>query len=217
MMPKRYEDVKFEEIDQKIKDIYPLLKKERKGIYIHGGVGTGKTFAAWGIYKKWAEDRQSEIDTKEQIKAKYKPENGMRTDEDGKSYYFQDLETQAKQDEALAAAPKVRPPMRFENVPEMIYFAKRDYKDNTDFQDEILNSNSVFVLDDIGVEKVSEFVEEFMYMVINKQYEKVYPIVITSNLPLSQLAEKLGDRVVSRIKEMCIIVEMKGEDKRIGK
>ncbi len=75
----------------------------------------------------------------------------------------------------------------------------------------------MFILDDIGVEKVSEFVEEFMYMLINNQYEKVYPMVITSNLPLSQLAERLGDRIVSRIKEMCSVVEIKGEDKRLKK
>ena len=99
----------------------------------------------------------------------------------------------------------------------MLYYVKRDFKDNSDYQDEILNTRKMFILDDIGVEKVSEFVEEFMYMLVNEQYEKVYPIVITSNLSLSELAEKLGDRVVSRIKEMCQIIKLDGEDKRLEK
>jgi DNA replication protein DnaC len=217
MIPERYKNVKFEEIDQQIKDLYPVLKKERKGIYIHGGVGTGKTFAAYGIFQQWELDKANDEKIRQEIVEKYTPQNGMRTDKDGKSFYFEDVEMIEKQKQELAKHKSSRPSMRFENVPQMLYFAKRDYKDNTDYQDEILNSKRVFILDDIGVEKVSEFVEEFMYMLINKQYEKVYPIVITSNLPLSQLAEKLGDRIVSRIKEMCYIVELKGEDKRLGK
>jgi len=217
MIPKRYEDVKFEDINEDIKKLYPSLRSERKGLYIHGGVGTGKTYAAYGIFKKWKEEREIEQKGIREVRDKYKPDNGMRKDENGKSYYFEDVEMLKKQTKALAATEKIRPAIRIENVPQMIYYAKRDYKDNTDFQDEVLNSGRVFILDDIGVEKVSEFVEEFMYMLINNQYEKVYPIVITSNLPLSQLAEKLGDRIVSRIKEMCNIVEIKGEDKRLKK
>jgi DNA replication protein DnaC len=218
MIPKRYEDVKFEQLPKVVKDVYPKLRNERKGIYLWGGVGTGKTYAAYGIYKKWQEDRTIEEDTRKQIQEKYNPQNGMKTKENGEMYYFEDIEIKKKQEEALAQTPKIRPEMRVENVPQMLYYAKRDYQDkNNNYQDSVLNSVRVFVLDDIGVEKVSEFVEEFMYMLINGQYEKVYPIVITSNLPLSQLAERLGDRIVSRIKEMCEIIEIKGEDRRLTK
>lgn len=215
MIPKRYEDVEFEQLPDVVKNAYSKLRAERKGIYLWGGVGTGKTHAAYGVYKKWQEERKAEEDTRKQILQKYNPQNGMRTNESGEMYYFEDVETKQKQEESLAQAPKIRPEMRVENVPKMLYYAKRDYQDKDDYQDRVLNSNKVFVLDDIGVEKVSEFVEEFMYMLINRQYEKVYPIVITSNLPLSQLAEKLGDRILSRIKEMCEIIEIKGEDRRL--
>lgn len=217
MIPKRYEGADFNLLPDVIKNSYPLLRENRKGLYIFGGVGTGKTFAAYSIFKKWEEDRDLEEKTRKEIQEKYQPKNEMRTGEDGKQYYFEDKETQTKQDEELSKVPKIRPLMRFENVPQMLYLVKRDYKDKTDYQDELLNSGKVFILDDIGVEKVSEFVEEFMYLLINTQYEKVYPIVITSNLPLSALAEKLGDRIVSRIKEMCEIIEVKGEDRRLGK
>lgn len=141
----------------------------------------------------------------------------MRVGPDGKHFYFEDEETKLRREEELNKVPRVRPLMRLENVPHMLYLVKRDYKDNTDYQDSLLNTHQVFVLDDIGVEKVSEFVEEFMYLLINSQYEKVYPMVITSNLPLSALAERLGDRIVSRIKEMCEILEIEGEDKRLSK
>ena len=78
MIPKRYEDVKFEDIDKTIQELYPTIRKERRGLYIHGGVGTGKTFAAYGIYKKWNEERESEEKTIQEVKEKYKPNNGMR-------------------------------------------------------------------------------------------------------------------------------------------
>lgn len=215
-IPKRYENADFNLLPKVIKEAYPLLREKRKGLYIFGGVGTGKTFAAYAIYKKWEQDRQEEENKRAKIREEFKPQNGMRTDESGNYFYFEDKEAADRQEEELNKAPKVRPYMRFENVPHMLYLVKRDYKDRTDYQDGLVGSHRVLVLDDIGVEKVSEFVEEFMYLLINTQYEKVYPIVITSNLPLSALAEKLGDRIVSRIKEMCEIIEVKGEDKRLN-
>jgi len=216
-IPKRYEDVKFSQLPKVIKDAYPGLRKEKRGLYIFGGVGTGKTYAAYGIVKQWQEDMENEKQVREKIKIKFEPQNGYRKQEDGKEAYFYDNEMYQKQTEELAKVPKVRPDIRLENVPKMIYYAKRDYKDDTDYQDSLLHSGRVFILDDIGVEKVSEFVEEFMYMLINTQYEKVYPVVITSNLSLSELAEKLGDRIVSRIKEMCEIIKLEGEDQRLLK
>lgn len=216
-IPKRYENANFDLLPDEIKNAYPILRNNRRGLYIFGGVGTGKTFAAYSIYKKWQKDREQEELAIKKVKELYNPQNGQRIDEKGNSYYFEDTETKTKQEEELAKLPKVRPQMRVENVAHMLYLAKRDYKDDTDYQDSLLNSGRVFILDDIGVEKVSEFVEEFMYLLINAQYEKVYPVVITSNLPLSKLAEKLGDRIVSRIKEMCEVIEIKGEDKRLSK
>jgi DNA replication protein DnaC len=217
MIPKRYEDVEFDKLPKVVQDKYPAIRKERRGLYIFGGVGTGKTYSAYGIYKQWQADMENETENIRTINNENKPDSGMRTDENGEKYYFEDKETQQRREALLAAAPKVRPAMRFENVPKMIYKCRRDYKDNTEYQDDLLTSGSVLILDDIGVEKVSEFVEEFMYLLINTQYEKVFPVIITSNLPLSQLAEKLGDRIVSRIKEMCDVIEIKGEDKRLGK
>lgn len=215
MIPKRYESVDFKKLPEIIKQKYPLLR-EKRGLYIWGGVGTGKTYSAYGIYQKWHEDRKKEEDEIKAVREKYLPQNGYRKNENGELFYFEDKETQEKRDSEIAKLPKVRPQMRFENIPEMLYNVRSDFKNNSDYRDVLLETGKVLVLDDIGVEKVTEFVEEFMYLLINRQYEKVYPIVITSNLPLSKLAERLGDRIVSRIKEMCEIVELKGEDKRLG-
>ena len=40
------------------------------------------------------------------------------------------------------------------------------------------------------------------------------PTLLTSNVEPKQLAERLGDRVTSRLAEMCERIPMKGNDRR---
>jgi DNA replication protein DnaC len=39
--------------------------------------------------------------------------------------------------------------------------------------------------------------------------------MFTSNLPIQDLAERIGDRTASRIVEMCEVFELVGSDRRI--
>ncbi len=56
---------------------------------------------------------------------------------------------------------------------------------------------------------------EQLYTIVNARYEEQRSLVITTNLDPEQLAEQLGPRIVSRIREICgDPVLMKGEDKR---
>lgn len=73
----------------------------------------------------------------------------------------------------------------------------------------------ILVIDDIGAEKPSDWVAETLYYLINSRYEEEKTTIFTSNLSLDKLADRIGNRIVSRIAEMCDIYEMKGEDKRI--
>jgi len=70
-------------------------------------------------------------------------------------------------------------------------------------------------IDDFGTEKGSEWVLETLYSIIDKKYEDVIPMIITSNLDLNALGVKMGDRIASRIAEMCDVVEMTGLDRRL--
>jgi DNA replication protein DnaC len=40
-------------------------------------------------------------------------------------------------------------------------------------------------------------------------------IVLTTNLQFKDFGNRYGDRILSRIAEMCVLVELKGEDKRL--
>lgn len=73
----------------------------------------------------------------------------------------------------------------------------------------------VIIIDDLGVEKSTEWVMEAVYKLINSIYLDVKKVYITTNLDLNSIASKYGDRIASRIVEMCTIKQLVGEDKRI--
>ena len=74
----------------------------------------------------------------------------------------------------------------------------------------------MLILEDIGVEKASEWTQERLYTLINHRYEHMKPIIVTSNKNLEELEEQVGTRTTSRIAEMCTGVTLKGKDRRIN-
>lgn len=69
-------------------------------------------------------------------------------------------------------------------------------------------------IDDLGAAKGSEWVEEVTYRLVNSRYNELLPTLITTNTPPLELAEGLGERVASRLVEMCDVVVMTGADRR---
>lgn len=74
--------------------------------------------------------------------------------------------------------------------------------------------DAIVILDDIGAEKPSEFVEEQLYALIDLRYRMQRSIFFTTNCTLKQLEGQIGSRSVSRIMEMCEGVRVGGEDWR---
>lgn len=73
----------------------------------------------------------------------------------------------------------------------------------------------LLLVDDLGADrKPTEFTEEVNFRLINYRYERHMPTLITSNVLPAELATRLGDRVTSRMSEMCQRVVLKGADRR---
>ncbi|TDC75690.1 ATP-binding protein [Streptomyces hainanensis] len=72
----------------------------------------------------------------------------------------------------------------------------------------------LLLLDDLGAAKASEWTEEITYRVINHRYAEMLPTLITSNLPVSQLRQAVGDRVASRLAGMTGRAIFTGPDRR---
>lgn len=68
---------------------------------------------------------------------------------------------------------------------------------------DMVDEVDLLVLDDLGAEKVTDFVLDRFYLVVNRRYEGCKPILVTSNHAPDELAARLGERVVSRLFEMC--------------
>ena len=76
---------------------------------------------------------------------------------------------------------------------------------------------SMLFIDDLGAEKLTEFVSQIMYYIINEREQNMLPTIITSNYSLSEINQQIDARVSSRIAGMCEVLEFKGTDKRIAK
>lgn len=94
---------------------------------------------------------------------------------------------------------------------------KKDSREDTDieFIDKLCDCGTL-LLDDLGAEKATDWVQERIYKIINTRYENGNRTIITSNKNLNQLKESLGDRITSRIAGKSIVVELTGEDKRLA-
>jgi len=74
----------------------------------------------------------------------------------------------------------------------------------------------VLFLDDLGAEKMTDFVRQSLYAIINYREQHELPTIITSNYNLSNISGKIDDRIASRIAGMCEVIEIKGNDRRLS-
>jgi len=70
------------------------------------------------------------------------------------------------------------------------------------------------ILDDIGAERSTEFALEQLYLLIDGRLAKKRPTLFTCNLHPKEVAEKIGERLASRI-FMGKCVELSGRDRRL--
>ena len=65
------------------------------------------------------------------------------------------------------------------------------------------------LLDDLGVEKTTEFTNQVLYLIVNRRYENEKITFVTSNLSPDELEEKMEDnRIISRLAGDALIFEM---------
>ena len=81
---------------------------------------------------------------------------------------------------------------------------------------ERLTSVDLLHVDDLGVEKRSDWVLEQLYALINERYESQRSVLVTTNLEVAELEDQIGQRTVSRLSEMCEAVPLFGDDRRFG-
>ena len=95
---------------------------------------------------------------------------------------------------------------------------RNSYNGKSEGEPEILKpylESPFLVLDDLGAEKLSDYVRQCLYLLINKRYGDCQETIITSNLSLKEISENYGDRLASRIAGMGEELILKGKDRRM--
>lgn len=91
--------------------------------------------------------------------------------------------------------------------------------------------SEVVILDDLGAGRMTAWTRDVLHDIIVHRYNHKLPLVMTSNHPTGEsdtdetarkgsegvtLRDRLGDALMSRIFEMCLVVEFEGNDYRRG-
>lgn len=149
--------------------VYGMAKAGR-GVYLHGPVGTGKTYAAACAVRKWLDGGGKA----RLVTAKKLLDQGRDGFKDGGDRH------------ALERA---------ERIP-------------------------LLALDDVGLERPTEWAVEALCGLIDERAKRGLPTVFTSNYRLGELKKRLGgidgERVASRIAGSCERIEVAGEDRRLA-
>ena len=75
-----------------------------------------------------------------------------------------------------------------------------------------------FILfDDLGTEKVTDWVIDTLYRIVDYRYEYMLPTIFTTNLTGEELSDKIGNRITDRIEEMCRVVVLENKNYRNGR
>jgi DNA replication protein DnaC len=77
-------------------------------------------------------------------------------------------------------------------------------RSNTDIEEEIENAD-LLIIDDLGTEFRTAFSETAVYQIINNAILNSKPMIISSNLSITELEERYGQRVVSRLNSFEVI------------
>jgi DNA replication protein DnaC len=113
----------------------------------------------------------------------------------------------------------------FFETPELLRQVRNTYNNSVDETEmgvlgPVLKAE-LLVLDDLGTEKTSEWVQETLGLVINTRYNARRPTILTSNLrdPLdntdpNSFMFQIGARARSRLREMCDWIEIQAADIR---
>ena len=90
------------------------------------------------------------------------------------------------------------------------------FEDRNQFIDS-LNQYSLLIIDDLGIERNSEFALEQVFNVIDSRYRSKKPLIVTTNLTLQELntpSDLPHKRIYDRILERCVPVRINNRNIR---
>lgn len=109
--------------------------------------------------------------------------------------------------------------IRMTNFAEMVNILQSSFEGRQEYINS-LNRFSLLILDDLGAERKSDYMQEQVFNIIDARCRSGLPMIITSNLTMTELTEptEIGfARIYDRILERCHPIEVTGTSRRIDK
>lgn len=107
----------------------------------------------------------------------------------------------------------------FQSVPELLERIRSTFRKNSrDTEEQIMKALlncDLLILDDIGAEKLTDWVQDIIFRIVDGRYRKEKPILYTSNLTMEGLAEQVSYRTYDRITETSVLVQNKSSSYRL--
>lgn len=75
----------------------------------------------------------------------------------------------------------------------------------------------LLVLDDLGIERKTDYMDEMVYKVVNARYVDGRPIIVTTNLTTAELLQQqdiVKQRIYDRLIEKCLPIQVTGKSRR---
>lgn len=106
----------------------------------------------------------------------------------------------------------------FFTVPTLLDHIRRTYAPNPVADEheiiQTVKNAPLLVLDDLGAERVTEWVREKLFTIINHRHDENLPTIFTSNLDIAELGQHIGERTTWRIVEMATLIHIEGPNLR---
>lgn len=107
-------------------------------------------------------------------------------------------------------------PARMTSFPEIVNTMQGMYGSRQEYLDRLV-SYPLLVIDDLGVERGSDYMLEMVYSVVNTRYQTGLPLIVTTNIPIEEIKEPANlkyQRIYDRILERCHPVKIEGKSLR---
>jgi len=116
-----------------------------------------------------------------------------------------------------------RVPVMFGKARDIMLGIRKTFSDHYETEAEILDKVSyvdLLLLDDVGVDRPSEWIKSTYWTLMDRRFDWMLPVVVTTNKPLDGkgevLADRIGEGAASRLLGLCQgnIIDMSGVDLR---
>ena len=118
-----------------------------------------------------------------------------------------------------AVRARIRASILATSAPALLSEIRSSFRDGASLSEDDLirrySSVEFLLVDDLGVERGTEFAIQTLYLIVDARYTAMRRTVFTSNLSVAEVAERLGDRIASRIVGMGCVLHLDGKDRRL--